>query len=126
LVFRSLSSPQDKNATIDQELDEFCRVRPTPVRIHLELCAEGVRDLSGGPRPVGELHDPLCDVGQFSGLVFEGMKRVIRAGNEEAVVDALESRVGVLFNNRGPELGAGLLGPRTGSGAIRNRLIQVG
>ncbi len=125
-MFRSLSSPQDKNSTIDQELDEFCRVRPTPLRIHFELRAEGVRDLSGGPRPVDELDDPLRDVGQFSGLIFEGMKKVVRAGDEEAVVDALESRVGVSFNNGGPELGALLLGAHTGSGPIGNRLIQVG
>jgi hypothetical protein len=126
LVFRSLSSPQDKKATIDEELDEFCGVRPTPVRIHFEFCAESIHDLTGGPRPIGELDDPLSDVRQFSGLVFEGMKKVIRAGDEEAVVDALESRIGMSLNERGPEPGAALLGAHTGSGAIGNRLIQAG
>jgi hypothetical protein len=60
-VFRP-SSPQDKKVAIDQQPDEVYRVRATLIRIHFELSAENIRDLSNGSSPVAELEDALRDV----------------------------------------------------------------
>jgi hypothetical protein len=111
---------------IDQQLDEVYRVRATPLRLHIELRAQSIRDLSNGSRSVGEVDDPLGDIRRLSTLIFEGMQKIIRAGDEEASIDALESRIGMSLNNRGPRLEVSLRGDHGGSGTIRDRMIQIG
>jgi hypothetical protein len=54
------------------------------------------------------------------------VQKIIGAGDEETVVYALESRVGMSLNNERPQRRVSLRGDRTGSGTIRDRLIQVG
>jgi hypothetical protein len=125
-LFRPLSSAHHENVMVDKQLDEIRRVRATLIRIHFELSAENVRDLTNGSRSVGELDDALPDVRQPSTLILEGVQKVIGAGDQEAVVHALESRVGMSLNNGSPQLGVSLRGDHTDSGTIRDRLIQVG
>ena len=111
---------------IDQQPDELYRVRATLIRLHFELSAQDIRDLSNGSSPIRELNDALPDVRQLSTLIFEGVQKVIGAGNEQAVVYSLESRIGMSLNNRSPQLGVSLRGDHGGSGTIRDRLIQIG